>query len=195
MKLWIIALIVALLLAPNAFAGDDQRPASGDDAREAAPDELDTREGIIAVLSLFHEVPTREQLERVTEDARAHVFEIARDEEAFLFHRQRAIRALVHWPDQEVFDYLVELIDDEEDLEGLTHHILPVLADGFGEKALDELEPFLFEAEDPHVRISAAGAISNIPGERGVKMLQEALHAEQNPVVQSRLERFTAQVR
>ena len=197
MKIWIIIIVLALLIAPKAFA-DDGQPAldtTKDGAEASSEREVSDYETITALLSHHHEVPTRELLERGSDEAQQIVFEIAQDEEAFLFHRQRAIRALAYWPDDEVYNYLVALLEDETTEDGLRHHILPVLADGFGKQALDNLKPFVFEASDPHIRISAAGAVSQIEGERAEEILLSALRSEDNPVVQSRLERFTARIR
>lgn len=200
MKFWIICIVIALLIAPKAFAEDDApkpdaSPSSSETADEVEEREHDEKENIIALLSHYHEVPDREQLERGSENAKEIIFELARDEEVFLFHRQRALRALANWPTDEVYDYLVELLHDEATEDGLRHHLLPVLADGFGEDALEDLEPFLFEASDPQIRISAASAIASIPGDTSHDKLVEALRSETNPVVQSRIETFATRIR
>lgn len=205
MKLWLICIVIALLLAPHAFAGEEEQPADSDahsattsakaSADVDAEDEYDEREAIIAILSHYHEVPNRRQLEAGSDEARTIVFDIAQDEDAFIFHRQRAIRALAHWPDDEVYDYLIGLLNDEETEDGLRHHLLPVLAEGFGERSLEELKQFLFEAEDPHIRISAGGAIATIPGDEAHEMLLKALQRESSPIVQRRLETYATRLR
>ena len=197
MKIWIILILLALLAAPNAFAGETEVRNHNDRTLRDSDDkgETDIREIITVVLSHHHEIPTREDLESRTDDAREIVFEIARDEEAFLFHRHRALRALTHWPDAEVYDYLHGLLVDEDTEDGMRHHLLPILANGFGERALDDLEPFLTEAADPQIRISAAGAISRVPGERAVEMLLSALKSETHPLVQTRLETYASRLR
>lgn len=199
MKLWIICIAIALLVAPKAFAGDDDptraSSSAGAEITDQQADGNDDREAIIALLSHYHEMPDRQQLERGSDDAREIVFDLARDEDTFLFHRQRALRALAHWADEEVYEFLVELLDDEDTEDGLRHHLLPVLADGFGEDALDELTPFLFDDDDPQIRISAASAIASIPGEKAHKKLITALEREEHPVVASRIESFATRLR
>ena len=197
MKFWIALIAILLLLAPKAFAGDD--PAS--DTTSPSDDEVTTyqgtgdhdpeiRQAIIAHLSHHHEVPDRKTLERVSDDARTIVFEIAGDDDAFSFHRQRAFRALAHWADDEIYELIVERLEDDDLDDGLRHHLLPVLADGFGEDALDDLEPFLFEADDPQIRMSAAHAIGDIDGDPARQLLRDALETEDNSVVERRLERI-----
>ena len=199
MKLWILCIVIALLLAPRAFAEDDPARTLADDdaatASDAVEREVDVRDNVIALLSHYHEMPDRKLLEKATPDAKDIVFELARDEEAFLFHRQRALRALANWPTEEVYEYLVELLQDEQTEDGLRHHLMPVLAEGFGEEALPVLEPFLLEASDPQIRISAAAAIATIPGDAAHKRLIEALHNEEHPVVHSRIETFATRIR
>lgn len=206
MKLWLTCIVIALLLAPYAFAGEDERSAdstsatatsatSADVADVDASDSHAEREAIVAILSHYHEVPNRQQLEAGSDDARTIVFDLARDEDAFVFHRQRALRALSHWPDDEVYDYLLSLLHDENTEDGLRHHLLPVLAEGFGEKAIEDLKRYLFNAEDPHIRISAAGAIATIPGDDAHELLLQALQRETNPIVQRRLETYATRLR
>lgn len=206
MKLTILCLIIALLIAPAAFAGGEEGGISEVEPTDVDPtdleaeqnrpgDEATERDIIIAHLSHYHQVPDRETLERSSDQARQIVFEIARDEDEFLFHRQRALRALVNWPDDEVYNYLVGLLQDEEIEDGMRHHLMPVLAEAFGERVLDELLPFLFESSDPQIRITAASAIASIPGEPARAQLERALSDEQNPVVHSRIENFATRLR
>lgn len=199
MKFWITLIVLTVLLAPKAFAGDDtfvdeDRERLAIQSTEDA-DKPDDRKVITVLLSHHHEMPTREALEAGTPDAREIVFEIAGDEEAFLFHRHRALRALTLWPDTEVYEYLHGLLVDDETEDGLRHHLLPILADGFGAQALDDLEPYLTNSEDPQIRISAAGAIVQIPGERALQTLLTALENEKHPLVQRRLENFAGRLR
>ena len=197
MKLWIVLIVIALLVAPKAFAGDE--PAADIDERDQAvtqsDERADEREAIEVHLAHHHQLPDRETLEKASDNARAIVFEIARDDDAFLLHRQRALKALALWPDDEVYEYLSELLEDEATENGLRHHLLPVLANGFGEEALDDLSPYLLENSDPQIRISAAGAIAEISGDNAGELLDEALETEEHPLVESRIEGFIDQRR
>lgn len=201
MKFWIVLIAISLLVAPKALADDSPQPDAADGEPEAAHSSADhdgdnSRADIEALLSHYHELPDRETLEESDDDARSIVFEIARDDEAFLMHRQRAMSALAHWPDDEVYEFLVEQLDDDQTEDGLRHHLLPVVANGFGEDALEDIEPYLLEDSDPQIRISAAGAIAhNIEGERGIEMLEEALEQEDNPIVERRLEDYLDDLR
>lgn len=197
MKFWLILILISLLLVPNAFAQDTHRHDDRDVPVRSAGEqgEPDEREIITVLLSHHHEVPDRAQLERVTTEARDIIFEIAADEDAFLFHRHRALRALTHWPDDEVYRFLHGLLVDNATEDGLRHHLIPILAAGFGERALADLEPFLRHSEDPQIRISAAGAIAQIPGEEAHNLLISALHEEENAIVRTRLESFITRLR
>lgn len=193
MKFWIALIAILALIVPQAFAGDDAVETSsiGDEVTtyEGAGDhDPKQRQAILAHLAHHHEVPDRQTLEDVTDQARAIVFDIARDDEASPFHRQRALRALTNWADDEVYDYLVELLGDDETEDGLRHHLLPVLADGFGQDALDDLTPYLLDDPNPQVRMSAAHAIADIDTAAAQKLLVEALETEDNSVVERRLE-------
>lgn len=191
MRCWIAVLCIALLFAPKAFAEDPSADPSGDDQpaqTERDGDRADDRQAIEAHLSHYHRLPDRQTLEEVSDEARAIVFEIARDEDAFMMHRQRAMKALTNWADDEVYEYLVGLLEDESTEDGLRHHLLPTLADGFGDRALDDIAPYMTDASDPQIRISAAGAIAhNIDGQRATRMLEDALEDEDNSIVQQRL--------
>lgn len=193
MKFWITVLCIALLLAPKAFADDPSAADStdADDQRaevERDDERTDDRRAIEAHLSHYHELPDRQTLEEASDQAREIVFEIARDDDAFLMHRQRAMKVLTHWADQEVYDYLIGLLDDQSTEDGLRHHLLPVLADGFGQEALEDIKPYLTDASDPQIRISAAGAIAhNIPGDRAADILADALEDEDASLVREQL--------
>lgn len=194
MKIFILLVLLSICLAPNAWA---HSPTAGQndpgDLRPQASDELspeEARRSIKAWLSHHHQVPSRAELERITPEARSIVFDIARDEDVFLFHRHRALVALGHWPDQEVKSYLQTLLNNETTEDGLRHHLIPILATSFGEAALEDLRPFLIEAADPQIRISAAAAIAEIPGDQALQLLKQALEVERHPLVRSRLENY-----
>lgn len=192
MKLWIALIILALLVAPKALADDAPSTPEHDAEQQTHPDSAEgqptpERQAIAALLSHHHDVPDRAALEDAADDPRQVVFEIARDDDSFVFHRQRALNALTHWPDEEVYDYLVGLLDDDSTEDGLRHHLLPIVADGFGDDALDAIEPYLVDADDPQIRMSAAAAIAEISSDDSRQLLQDALEVEEHPVVSSRL--------
>ena len=195
MKLWIALIILALLVAPKALADDAPSPPDHKPGHQAHPGSAEAqptpeRQAIAALLSHHHEVPDRETLEDAVDDPRQVVFEIARDDDSFVFHRQRALNALTHWPDDEVYDYLVGLLDDDSTEDGLRHHLLPILVDGFGDDALEALAPYLVDADDPQIRISAAAAISELSSDDARQLLEDALEVEEHPVVTSRLRTY-----
>lgn len=195
MKIWLILAIITLLLSPSAMAQQEEthrRPEMP--STELPGQEAGEREAVLAWLSHYHQVPTREQLEKASPQARQLLFEIAQDESAFLMHRHRALYALGAWADQEVYDYLQGLLADEDTEDGLRHHLLPIMAQSFGQEALQDLVPFLTH-DDPQIRISAAGAIAHIPGEAPKEALLKAMDAEKHPMVQTQLERYTTEIR
>ena len=195
MKLWLILIAIAMLVAPTAFAHTGADSSAPNIATASADGEVDEVEAIAALLAHYHKIPDRRHLESVSDDARQIIFDISRDDEAGPFFQRRAMKALVNWPDAETFEYLTDVLNDETTDDGLRHHLLLVLANGYGEEALDTIKPYLFEASDPHLRISAGNAVSQIPGDRAYEMLTQALRAEQNPIVQSRLEQFAPRLR
>lgn len=195
MKFWIIVALLTLILSPAAIAQEQDTPKRPTLPSTETPDaKADDYEAILAWLSHYHEVPGRAQLEAVSPRARQILFDIAQDEDAFLMHRHRALYALGTWADQEVYAYLTNLLVNESTEDGLRHHLLPILAQNFGEKALDALAPFL-QHDDPQIRISAAGAIAHIPGDAPKATLRSAMKDETHPMVQGQLERFTTEIR
>jgi hypothetical protein len=193
MKLFLLLLITLSLLASMAVADEPRDPAK--DADPSAAIDFDEVEAITAWLSHYHRLPTAAELERVSPRAREIVFEIALDEDAFLFHRHRAIHALSHWPDHEVFDFLSGLLTDDATDEGLKHHLVMTLARGFGDRAVPLIEPFLLTHEDPQLRISAAAALAKIDGDASHQILLRALEQEENSIVRSRIEHYATRIR
>lgn len=195
MKIWLLLVVLTLILSPSAMAQEQETHKRPDRPSAQVPEiEPREKEAILAWLSHYHEVPGRAQLEEVSPLARQILFEIAQDEEAFLMHRHRALYALGAWADQEVYDYLQGLLIDENTEDGLRHHLLPILANNFKEAALKDLTPFLSH-DDPQIRISAAGAIAQIPGDAPRATLLKAMENEQHTMVRAQLERYTTQIR
>lgn len=198
MKFWITVIVLTLLALPQAMAqqvdADDRRSAIDADTASADRAERELK-NIKSWLSHIHRLPTRAELEQASDRARALVYELATDEETFLFHRQRALRALAYWPDEELRTLYLELLHDESTERGLLFHILPAMADAFGEEAIDDLRPFLSDDDDPHIRISAAYAIASIPGDRGQQVLRQAQRDEHNPIVKARLDQLSMTLR
>ena len=198
MKTFLLLIFFALVVAPSAFAQETHGGHSHSDLPSGhghdSSDLDEQRRAVKLWISHHHEIPDRAQLEDVSPHARQFVFEIARDEEAFLFHRHRALRALANWPDQEVHDFLRELLINPDTEDGLRHHLIPILAHGFGEDSLESLRPFLFDAEDPQIRITTAVAIGHIPGQRALDVLIEALEVEEHPLVRNRIEDYATRI-
>ena len=193
MKLFLLILLSLCLAASSALAGDRHDHHHHDHVDTSGVD--DEVRAVKAWLSLHHRIPTRKELEALSPNARQIVLDVAGDEETFLFHRHRALHALVHWPDDEVFTFLVGLLHDPSTEEGMRHHLLPTLGEGFGDRAVPVLEPILLNDEDPQIRISAAAALAEVDSDAAIAVLRHALETEQHSVVRYRLEQFAIQLR
>lgn len=195
MKLFFLILLSLSLAATTALASDrDGHDHHDHDTPDTSAFDDEVR-SVQAWLSLHHRIPTRKELEALSSDARQIVLDMAADEEAFLFHRHRALHALVHWPDEGVFNFLVGLLHDPATEEGMLHHLLPTLGEAFGDRAIPVLEPILMNDDDAQMRISAAAALAEIDSDAAIAVLRRALETEQNSVVLYRLERFATRLR
>ncbi|RVU47924.1 hypothetical protein EA187_00360 [Lujinxingia sediminis] len=199
MKLFLIALTLLSLLAtganaePAAKPSDTSAPGVSDDASAARDAHIE--EAVLMLLSQHHRAPTLKQLEGLTPRARYFVERIARDEDAFAFHRERALIALGYWADDATFNYLAGLLDNPQTDESLLHTLLPLLANSFGERAVGELTPFVLEHDNVQVRISAAAALGRLNSDEAFKILDIAIEQEPNPIARQRIEDAAARLR
>ncbi|RAL24878.1 hypothetical protein DL240_01325 [Lujinxingia litoralis] len=200
MKLWLLTLALLSLIASPAMAENGDRRVStpsSDTPGDVRPSQGDAHieEAVLMLLSQHHQVPTRKQLETLTPRAKEIVGRLARTEGLFAFHRERALLAMGHWPDDATFAYFQSLLQAPDTEEGLVHTLISVLASSYGERALDVLSPLLLGHDDVQVRLSAGAAIGSLNSDAGAKLLDVAIDQEPNAIARQRLEGFAARLR
>jgi len=196
----IIAVIAVVLSGPIEDQATDMT-ASTTEERAAlsagAPSMIDTRvldaralDQIVTLLSGYEYFPTAEDLTAVAADPVPYLLTIAYDSEARWLptHHHRAIDALAYFPTAECHEHLVYLLTSDQTPELMRHHVINALANGFGDAALAELEPFL-QSDDLQLRLTTVAAIGTIESSRSVEVLQQALSVEENSLVRERIER------
>jgi hypothetical protein len=114
------------------------------------------------LLSAYHALPTREQLEAALgAAAQGALWAIVRDEEGSALHRDRAVVALAAWPDDTLRQYLDEVLTTagEDDMD--RHRAITVYTRAFGDASLDVIAPLLAEGS-LQVRLTAIDAVQGI---------------------------------
>lgn len=196
----IIAMVTALLggtafaQTPDAALSAPERrielSAGAPSSAEISALEADILDRIVMLLSGYEYFPTAEDLTAVTADPVPYLLAIAYDTEGRWLptHHHRAVGALAYFPTAQCRSHLLYLLDSELTPELMRHHVINALANGFGDSALPELEPFL-QSDDLQLRLSAVAAIGSIESSRSVEALQRALTVEDNALVRERIER------
>jgi len=199
MKLFLIALTLLSLLATSVGAQTTAPSpnASTPDVADGATKDADANieEAVRMLLSQHHNVPDLKQLLALTPRAQEIVERIARDEDAFAFHRERALIAMGYWPDDATYAYLLGLLQDPQTDESLLHTLLPLLTNSFGERAIGDLTPVLLDHENVQIRLSAAAAIGSLNSDAGYKVLDVAIEQEPNAIARQRIEDFAGRLR
>ncbi len=191
MKKCLPLILIALLMASPAFA--DTAPSADDHRAEE-------RQSVQVLLANHHELPERSLLDEAADDARQIVTDIATDEEVFRLYRQRALMALGYWADEESYQIILEHLEDDQTPNSTRHLLMPVLGEHFAhgefeERTVDTLESYLFEADDPHLRISAAKALNHIDSDTSVQLLRRALEVEEVDFVRERIAGYARTLR
>lgn len=194
----IIAFTAVLTLSGPAFGQTAQQtPVSRADLLAGAPaavstDALDgaVLDHIVTLLSGYEYFPSADDLTAVTPDPVPYLLTIVYDTEGRWLptHQHRAVAALAYFPTPTVWEHLTYLLQAPGTPDLMRHHVINALATGFGDEALGELEPVLYD-DDLQLRLTAVNAIGTIHTDRATTVLQTALSAEPHRLVQERIER------
>jgi hypothetical protein len=197
MKKLIPTTIAALMLAVAApAAAGDSVDQPGQNLPEAsAPKSVDQLEPSVAktarlLLSGYHGLPSKQQLEDKLPNARHVLLAYAQDDRVFPLYQKRALRALGYYADAEVKSlYEAKLADsDTEDM--VRHTLIGLLAEHFGADSVSTISPYLYK-EDVQLRLTAVEALRKVDSDAAQAALNEAKKEETNTIVKRRLEEAT----
>lgn len=187
MKLRSMTVWVCVALAGPAMA--QVAPGGGPGVVVETPAQAE-RAQVERLLRGYHGLPERSLFEAAAADPAAVLRAVAADEAIFTPMRKAAVEALKWWPDEATWALYGRLAAPGGDV-GLRHRVLRDVV-VFGERALPVLSAALGDA-DPQVRVTAAYALFDLPGEAGGAVLREAVKGEADPQVRGQIERLLAQ--
>jgi hypothetical protein len=124
----------------------------------AQPAEKTVEEKIALLLSAHHRLPPRSVFEAHIPEAKQMLISLALRQELFRPHRHRAIEALSMWPDDEVRQVYLALLDDPRTPVLTKHRILLLVPQVFGAETPTILEPWRTHP-DPRLRETALTAL------------------------------------
>jgi hypothetical protein len=151
----------------------------------------ETLSRVVLLLSGYEYFPSSEDLLAVTDDPVPYLLAIAYDVEGeyLPFHRHRAVAALAYYPSDFTHAHLVYLLESPDTPELTRHHVINALAMGWGEAALADLEPFLFD-DDLQLRLTAVHALGTISTEASLQLLENVAEIERSEIVRERIQRM-----
>jgi hypothetical protein len=124
----------------------------------SSPSERTVEEKIALLLSAHHELPPRALFEQQIPQAKELLIALAMRTELFRPHRNRAIEALSMWPDDDVRQVYLALLDDARTPVLTKHRILLLVPKVFGAETPKVLEPWRTHP-DARLRETALTAI------------------------------------
>lgn len=177
MMLVLGGMMVAPLVA-SAEGGKKEAPAVS--AREAAQGQVDKLDDMIAYLVSPQFIASRSELRRVDQSPVPELIVVATDHKKKPFVRERAIKCLSLFRDQQVKQALSEMLEGKAD-RYFAHEAMAYL-EAFGEDAVDDLSRFL-EDSDPEVRLVVVKGFGLFGGQKGFDLLIERDKVEENPKI------------
>lgn len=147
------------------------------------------RAQILDLLSSRHQLPARDRFEAAAPEPAKLLRAIAVDPSVPDLQRYAAYEALGWWPDDATFALYVEAVAPAQKA-GQRHRVMRYLALAFGERALAPLTATLTGDGDPQIRLTAATAIADIPGDAARAALTAASKSDEAAVVRQGIERL-----
>lgn len=183
----LMSVCVCVALAGPAMA--QVAPGGGTGPAVQTPAQVE-RAQIERLLRGYHGLPERARFEAAAADPAQVLRAVAVDGAIFTPMRKAAVEALKWWPDEATFAVYTRLAAAGGEV-GIRHRVLRD-AVVFGDRALPMLTAALGDA-DPQVRVTAAYALFDLPGEAGGALLREAAKGEADPQARSQIERLVEQ--
>ncbi|MGM0558897.1 MAG: HEAT repeat domain-containing protein [Myxococcota bacterium] len=197
MKKLITTAIAGLMLAvaAPAAAGDAADEPDQNLPQASAPKSVDQLEPSVAktarlLLSGYHGLPSKQQLEDKLPNTRQVLMAYAQDERVFPLYRKRALRALGYYADDEVQSLYEAMLADSDTEDMVRHTLLGLLAEHFGADGVSTIEPYLYR-DDVQLRLTAVEALRKIDSDAALDALNKAKKEETNQIVKRRLEEAT----
>lgn len=188
-----------MLLAAPAAAGDSADRPDTNLPEASAAKSVDQLEPSVArdarlLLSGYHGLPSKQQLESKLPNARMVLMTYAKDDRVFPLYRKRALRTLGYYADAEVRALYEATLESDQTEDMLRHTLLGLLAEHFGADSVSTIEPYLRD-DDVQLRLTAVEALRTVDSDAAQDALREAKKDESNKIVKRRLEEATRVVK
>lgn len=180
-----ICSVVALLAASGNAVAQDFDPTPTPVVQEQAQ--------VRFLLTNVHEVPSMQQLQDAARDPRPVLLKIARDKSAG-FLRDRALMALGHFADGEVWALYASIVNATSARESTRHKVLLRSTEVFGDSALDLVVPFLSHG-DLQYRLTAVAAIKLLDSDAAREAIEARIDGESSEIVRDAMEEALITVR
>jgi len=145
------------------------------------------------LLSHVHEVPSRQALEGAATNPKEILREIANDRAAG-FMRDRALMALGHFADGQVWSLYASILNDDDAREATRHKVMLRAAEVFSEASLELIVPFLSH-HDPQLRLTAVAALDSLEGDQARQAIAARVDAEESEIVREAMVKALRTVR
>jgi len=144
------------------------------------------REKAMLLLSGYHGIGSKADFEAALVEPEALLASIARDPEVDPVHRDRALAALVYWPDEQTLSLYGGLLATADTTEMNRHRIIGYLAVGYGDRSIPWVEHYL-TVNDLQFRLTAIEALRTIGSDHARDLLTQAEVVELSPLVIERI--------
>ena len=160
--------------APASAAIPTAAPATSTPATPLPPDVADR---LHELLKTRHKAPPRSEFEALGVAAiTPTLHRMSRDATLFPLYRYRALEALGHWPEDDVFRLYVEVLASVSGDEPWEHDMLTLIVGVFGVRSIPVGTPYL---DDPRlaIRLTVLRALANVedPKARAI-LVDRSLH-------------------
>ena len=144
------------------------------------------RDKAMLLLSGYHGIGTKGEFEATLIEPQALLASIARDAAVDPVHRDRALAALVYWPDEQTLSLYGKLLGADDTSEMNRHRIIGYLAVGYAERSIPWVEHYL-TVSDLQFRLTAIEALRTIGSDHARDLLTQAEVVELSPLVIERI--------
>jgi len=144
------------------------------------------RDKAMLLLSGYHGIGTKAEFEATLFEPQALLASIARDAAVDPVHRDRALAALVYWPDEQTLSLFGKLLAADDTSEMNRHRIIGYLAVGYAERSIPWVEHYL-TVSDLQFRLTAIEALRTIGSDHARDLLSQAEVVELSPLVIERI--------
>jgi hypothetical protein len=185
-RLFTVLVLGGMMVAPLVATAKDKE-AGEVSARKAAQSQVDNLDAMIAYLVSPQFIASRSELRRVDTSPVPELIVVATDAKKKPFVRERAIKCLSLFRDQQVKAAFSQMLEGKAD-RYFSHKAMAYL-EAFGEDAVDDLERFLTDS-DPQVRLVVVKGFGLFGGQKGFDLLVERDKVEENPQILAQIKNY-----